>query len=64
MRTIERTAKKILIEATKFEINKKGFDYIWDEVREIYPENLYEIDNIEESKEGKVILIKLKLKKN
>lgn len=64
MRTIERTAKKILIEATKFEINQKGFDYIWDEVREIYPENLYEIDNIEESKEGKVILIKLKLKKN
>lgn len=64
MRTIERTAKKILIEATKFEINQNGFDYIWDKVREIYPENLYEIDNIEESKEGKVILIKLKLKKN
>jgi hypothetical protein len=64
MKTIERTAKRILIEATKNEINQKGFDNLWDEIREIYPETLYEIDSIEDTKDGKMILIKLKIRKN
>jgi hypothetical protein len=63
MKTIERTAKKILIEATKYEIKQKGFDALWDEVREIYPDNLYEVDGVEESADGKLLFIKLKLKK-
>lgn len=64
MKTIERTAKRILIEATKNEIVQKGFDALWDEIREIYPENLYEIDFIEESKDKKIVNIKLKIRKN
>jgi hypothetical protein len=63
MKTIERSAKKILIEATKYEINQKGFDSIWDEIREIYPDTLYEVDSIEESRDGKILSIRLKLKK-
>ena len=36
MRTTERTNKRITIEVTKNEIDKKGFDTLWDEIREIY----------------------------
>lgn len=61
MRTIERTAKKILIEATKNELSKKGFDAIWDEVRDIYPDNLYDVESITKSEDEKLIFIKLKL---
>lgn len=61
MRTIERTAKKILIEATKYELNKKGFDAIWDEVREIYPDNLYDVESITKSEDEKLVFIRLKL---
>lgn len=64
MRTIERTSKKIVIEATKTEIAQKGFDILWDEVREIYPENLYSVESIESSYDEKLVFIKLKFKKN
>lgn len=65
MKTIERTAKKILIEATKIELNQKGFDVLWDEIREIYSSNIFEIESIENSKDDKILFIRLKLiKKN
>ncbi len=64
MRTVERSAKKILIEATRTEADVKGFDVLWDEVRDIYPENLYEVESIENSGDGKLIIIKLILKKH
>jgi hypothetical protein len=63
MKTIERTAKKILIEATKYEMNYKGFDALWDEVRDIYPAIIYEVESIEESEDEKFLLIRLRLKK-
>ena len=37
MRTTERTNKRITIEVTKIELSQKGFDSLWDEIREIYP---------------------------
>ncbi len=64
MKTIERSAKKIIIEATKAEIKHKGFDILWDEVRDIYPDNLYDVDSIEDSEDGKILFIRLILKKN
>lgn len=65
MKTIERTAKKILIEATKIELNQKGFDVLWDEIREIYSSYLFEVESIENSKDDKLLFIRLKLiKKN
>ena len=63
MRTSERTAKKILIEATKNELLKKGFDAMWDEVREIYPDNLYDVESITKSEDEKLVFIRLKLLK-
>lgn len=61
MKTIERTAKKIVIEITKAEMKQKGFDAIWDEIRENFSANLYEIDSVENFE--KLLLLKLKLKK-
>jgi len=63
MRTTERTNKRITIEVTKIEISQKGFDSLWDEVREIYPENLYDVESVEDSDGGKIVTIKLKFKK-
>ena len=63
MRTIERSAKKILIEATKLEIEQKGFDALWDEVRYIYMSDIYDVDSIDESEDGKILFIRLVLKK-
>jgi len=62
MRTTERTNKRITIEVTKIEISQKGFDSLWDEVREIYPEILYDVESVEKS-DDKVVIIKLKFKK-
>jgi len=64
MRTIERTSKKITIEATQMEIDKKGFDVLWDEIREIYPETVYSIESVEPSYDVKIIIIKLRFKKS
>lgn len=64
MRTIERTSKRIIIEATQAEINTKGFDSLWDEIREIYPENLYLVESVDTTYDEKIVLIKLKFKKN
>ena len=63
MRTTERTNKRIIIEATKNEISQKGFDSLWDEIREIYPENLYDIESVKNSDDGKIVTINLKFKK-
>jgi hypothetical protein len=63
MRTLDRTAKKITVEATKNEIAQKGFDNLWDELREIYPKTLYDIDTIRHCENDKIIIIILKLVK-
>ena len=62
MKTTERSSRKITIEATKEEITKKGFDAIWDEVREIYPDNQFDIDTVKSSADGILVYVKLKLK--
>lgn len=64
MRTLDRTARRITVETTKNEINQKGFDNLWDELREIYPSTLYDIDSIRAFEGDKIVLITLKLKKS
>lgn len=63
MKTVDKTNKKVIIEVTSSEIKEKGFDAIWDEIREIYPEHTYLVDNTEEVNEGKIILVTLIKKK-
>lgn len=62
MKTTERSAKKITIEATQEEITKKGFDATWDEIRAIYPDNQFDIDTVKSSDNGILVYVKLKLK--
>ena len=63
MKTVDKTNKKVIIEVTSSEIKEKGFDKVWDEIREIYPESIYLVDNTEEVNEGKIILVTLIKKK-
>lgn len=52
MKQVMKTPKKIVFEATKKEIEKSGFDSIWDSIRKEYPENEYDIFTVEEDKKG------------
>lgn len=38
MRVITKTPKKVVLEIEKSTINKKGFDYVWDEIRDVFLE--------------------------
>jgi len=62
MKVISKTLSRIVIEITSQELNKKGFDCIWDDIREIYPENIYETEKIKQTNQGKVMTIVLKRK--
>ena len=64
MKTIEKTNKKVIVEITSIELNEKGFDILWDDIREIYPENIYDVEGTEEKNGGKIILITLIKKKD
>jgi len=60
MRTLERTTDGVIIEVTSSEILEKGFDLVWDEIREVFPENSFVIKKAEEKIDKKIILIYLK----
>lgn len=64
---MRRLANKIssstIIEVTCKEILDKGFDKIWDEIREIYTYEEYEIESVKESHDGKIFTIYLRDKK-
>lgn len=64
MKTIDKTNKKVIVEITSLEIADKGFDALWDEIREVYPEHIYEVEGTDETFEGKIILITLIKKKS
>ena len=51
---------KVIIELTSEEINRLGFDKIWDDIRLIYPSNKFEVEHIDENHNGKIIIINLK----
>jgi cellobiose-specific phosphotransferase system component IIB len=59
MRVIEKKLDKVLIELTSEEISRLGFDKIWDDIRLVYPQKKYEIENVEENHNGKIIIITL-----
>jgi len=61
MRLVIRTLKKVVIEVTNKEIKEKGFDYIWDKIRNVYKVNDYEIFIIETNQEKQITYIELLL---
>lgn len=60
MKVIEKKIDRVAIELTLEEINRLGFDKIWDDIRQIYPVHKFEIENIEENHNGKIYIINLK----
>lgn len=51
------------IEITSNELKEKGFDNLWDEIRITYPAKDFEVENVMENHDGKLILITLRSKK-
>ena len=47
MKVAIKTVKKIVLEVPKAEMDQKGFDNIWDEIRVKYPEGFYDLYTIE-----------------
>lgn len=60
MKLVDKTLTTVIIEATMNEVKDKGFDRIWDDIREIYKVDDYELDNIRHTHDKKLILITMK----
>jgi hypothetical protein len=52
----------VIVEIDSSEFEKHDFDFIWDEVRDIYQEEFYSLKKIE--KEGSKFLVKLNVLKS
>jgi hypothetical protein len=64
MEFIQRTLEKIVISVTSKEIEKNGFDFIWDKVRSAYSVNKFDILSISaDKKNNNIYFIELKPKK-
>jgi len=63
MRLIVKTPKKIIIEVHLKEVEKEGFDNIWDKIREVYKISDYKIFYIGKNKEKTLMFIELALDK-
>lgn len=57
---MNNTLSIVTIEVTLRELNEKGFDKVWDEIRMIYPAHEYELEQTENKYDGKIIVITLK----
>ena len=60
MKVTEKTTRKIVIEVTSEEIEKTGFENLWDDVRAIYPAKTYELHSITEIVKGRPLSIELR----
>lgn len=48
MKIITRSTQKIVFETTPEELSRRGFDSLWDEIRESYPEQEFDLHTVEE----------------
>lgn len=64
MQLIQKTLEKIVISVTSREIEKQGFDFIWDKVRDAYSISKFEVLSITaDKKNNNVYFIELAPKK-
>lgn len=61
MLEIHRSTRLVILEIDSSEFEKHDFDFIWDEVRDVYEEEFYSLNKIE--REGKKFLVKLNILK-
>ena len=61
---ILRTLEKVVLEISIADIERDGFDTIWDKIRNIYSVNRYDVSSIEQNKKNETMfLIELVKKK-
>lgn len=64
MQLVQKTLEKIVISVTSKEIEKKGFDAIWDSIREAYAVQKFEVFSIAaDKKNNNIYFIELAPKK-
>jgi len=64
MKLKNKTFNLITLEVSKSEITEKGFERIWDEIREQYSEIDYDMEKVTESEDEMSVFIELKYKKD
>lgn len=47
--------EKVILEITKHELEEKTFDVLWDEIRQVYKEEEYELSSHEVTHNGMII---------
>lgn len=64
MELVQKTLEKIVISVTAREIDKQGFDFIWDKVRAAYDVNKFDVLSIAaDKKNNSIYFIELAPKK-
>ena len=64
MELIQKTLEKIVISITAKEIEKNGFDFIWDKIRDAYTAGDFEVFSIAaDKKNNNIYFIELSPKK-
>jgi len=64
MKLKNKTFNLITLEVSKFEIAEKGFERIWDEIREQYSAIDYDMEKVTESEDAMSVFVELKYKKD
>jgi len=63
MKLITKTPKKVVLEIKKSKLREVGFDQLWDEVRDAYPDATYNIFKITDEERSMFIEFDLKKEK-
>jgi len=60
MNVLTKTPKKVVIQIDVKKINENGFDVVWDEIRNEFPEDKFYLNNIDIDTENSAIFFELK----
>jgi len=59
MKIVTRTPKKAIIQVKKEELEINGFDFVWDEIRKLFPEQTFKLFQLDDNKEEDCIFFEL-----
>ncbi len=59
MRVVTKTPKKVVLEVEVEKIETYGFDFVWDEVRDKFPESKFKEFNIIDEAGGDIVVFEL-----
>jgi hypothetical protein len=59
MKMAIKTVKKVVLEVSRQELDTKGFENVWDEIRGKYPENVYDLHAVEDTTQENVMFFEL-----